>query len=41
MTNMDWLSFFIGFCTMGGFWLTALIGGYLAFQAKKKTEKGE
>lgn len=39
MSGMDWLSFFIGFCTMGGFWLSVLIGGYLIYKANRK--KGE
>jgi hypothetical protein len=40
MNHMDWLSFFIGFCSMGGFWLTLLVGCYLAYQ-NTKSKKGE
>lgn len=37
---MNWTSFFIGFCTMGGMWLTLMAGIYIAYNNKgdKKDE---
>lgn len=31
---MDWISFFIGFSVMGGFWLTILVALFVIFKTK-------